>query len=121
MCDILFSNSDFGRLISFSGSSFTKAKPQHGFIKIARMATLRSIFLPLYAKWWMRQTSTRFFSFILFLYLVQMVNIIIFYTYSHKFSLNNSEVSSYHIFFLFVGILKNLSNISFLLYFFFLI
>ncbi|XP_066262455.1 protein phtf isoform X2 [Euwallacea similis] len=65
------------------GSSFTKAKPQHGFVKVTRMATSRWLFMPFYAKWWMRQTSAKFFTFILFLYLVQMLNIVsYFYIYT---------------------------------------
>lgn len=57
------------------GSSFTKAKPKHGFITVARHATLRLIFLPLYAKWWVNQTSGRTFAVFLLLYLSEFVNI----------------------------------------------
>lgn len=75
------------------GSSFTKAKPQHGFMKVARMATLRWLLMPLYANWWMRQTSGRFFSIILILYIVQMVNIVLYFVYTYTFSYSDFEVS----------------------------
>ncbi|KAL1492158.1 hypothetical protein ABEB36_012646 [Hypothenemus hampei] len=71
------------------GSSFTKAKPQHGFLKVAKMATLRCFFAPIYAKWWIRQTSYPFFFFILCLYFVQVMNVVIFYIYTH---LNNDNI-----------------------------
>lgn len=32
------------------GSSFTKAKPKHGIITVARLASLRFLLLPLYSK-----------------------------------------------------------------------
>lgn len=73
------------------GSSFTKAKPQHGFMKVARMATLRWLLMPFYANWWMRQTSGRFFSIILILYIVQMVNIVIYFVYTYTFSYSDFE------------------------------
>lgn len=75
------------------GSSFTKAKPQHGFMKVARMATLRWLLMPFYANWWMRQTSGRFFSIILILYIVQMVNIVLYFVYTYTFSYSDFEVS----------------------------
>ncbi|CAG9764623.1 unnamed protein product [Ceutorhynchus assimilis] len=84
-------NTDLIDLDLVRGSSFTKAKPQHGFLKVAKMATLRTLFLPIYAKWWIHQTSARFFMFILFLYIVQMINNIIFYLYLYKFPASNSE------------------------------
>lgn len=61
------------------GSSFTKAKPKHGFLTVARHATLRLIFLPLYAKWWVRQTSGKIFALFLLLYLSEFVNIGIYF------------------------------------------
>lgn len=76
------------------GSSFTKAKPQHGFMKVARMATLRWLLMPFYANWWMRQTSGRFFSIVLILYIVQMVNIVLYFVYTYTFSYSDFEVSA---------------------------
>lgn len=61
------------------GSSFTKAKPKHGFLTVARHATLRLIFLPVYSKWWVRQTSGKIFALFLLLYLSQLVNIAIYF------------------------------------------
>lgn len=73
------------------GSSFTKAKPQYGFFKVARMATLRSLFLPFYAKWWIHQTSVGFFTFIFCLYLVQLMNCIVYFLYSSRYTGSPTE------------------------------
>lgn len=43
-----------------------------------RLAVVRYLFLPLYAKWWVAQTSSRIFAFLLFLYVMQMLNWAIF-------------------------------------------
>uniref|UniRef100_A0A1B0CWJ2 PHTF1/2 N-terminal domain-containing protein n=2 Tax=Lutzomyia longipalpis TaxID=7200 RepID=A0A1B0CWJ2_LUTLO len=56
------------------GSSFPKAKPKQSLLTVFRLAVLRLIFLPLYAKWWVEQTSPRVFAFLLVLYLMQMMN-----------------------------------------------
>lgn len=61
------------------GSSFTKAKPKHGFLTVARHATLRLIFMPLYAKWWVKETSGKIFAVFLLLYLSEFVNIGIYF------------------------------------------
>ncbi|GAB0086776.1 Protein phtf [Sergentomyia squamirostris] len=54
------------------GSSFPKAKPKQSLLTVIRLAILRLLFLPLYAKWWVEQTSPRVFAFLLGLYLMQM-------------------------------------------------
>ncbi|XP_050297480.1 protein phtf [Anthonomus grandis grandis] len=79
-------NTDLIDLDLVRGSSFTKAKPQHGILKVTRLATVRSIFMPLYAKWWIHQTSVKFFTFLLFLYSMQFFNIVMFYMYSSSSS-----------------------------------
>ncbi|KAF2885534.1 hypothetical protein ILUMI_20684 [Ignelater luminosus] len=63
------------------GSSFTKAKPKHGFITVAKLATLRFFLLPLYSKWWVQQTSGKVFILLLSLYLLQLFNVSI-YSYN---------------------------------------
>ncbi|XP_048518401.1 protein phtf isoform X3 [Dendroctonus ponderosae] len=86
-------NTDLIDLDLVRGSSFTKAKPQHGFVKVARMATFRCFLMPFYAKWWIRQTSSIFFAFILFLYIVQTVNVAFFYMFTQSSAPNPLEVS----------------------------
>ncbi|XP_076251188.1 putative homeodomain transcription factor isoform X1 [Rhynchophorus ferrugineus] len=87
-------NTDLIDLDLVRGSSFTKAKPQHGFFKVARMATARCLFLPFYAKWWIRQTSSGFFAFIMLLYLVQMWNVVSYFIYTSLYCLGNTECLS---------------------------
>ncbi|ENN78978.1 hypothetical protein D910_11145 [Dendroctonus ponderosae] len=84
-------NTDLIDLDLVRGSSFTKAKPQHGFVKVARMATFRCFLMPFYAKWWIRQTSSIFFAFILFLYIVQTVNVAFFYMFTQSSAPNPLE------------------------------
>lgn len=70
----------------FSGSSFTKAKPKHGFIKVSKLATLRCIFLPFYGMWWIKQTSRYIFivGFILYTLLIINIFIYVWFTTSYK-------------------------------------
>lgn len=39
-----------------------------------RLAVLRYLFLPVYAQWWVKQTSANVFGLLLFLYTTQMIN-----------------------------------------------
>ncbi|XP_030758252.1 putative homeodomain transcription factor isoform X2 [Sitophilus oryzae] len=87
-------NTDLIDLDLVRGSSFTKAKPQHGFFKVTRMATLRCLLMPFYAKWWIRQTSSGFFAFTLFLYLVQLENIAAYYIYTSRYCDSSTEIVS---------------------------
>lgn len=54
------------------GSSFPKAKPKQGLGTVLKLSVLRYCFLPLYAKWWVAQTSPRVFTLLLLLYGLQM-------------------------------------------------
>lgn len=54
------------------GSSFPKAKPKQGFGTVLKLAFLRYFLLPLYARWWVEQTSPRVFTLLLCLYGLQM-------------------------------------------------
>lgn len=54
------------------GSSFPKAKPKQGLGTVIKLSVLRYFFLPLYAKWWVAQTSPRVFTLLLLLYGLQM-------------------------------------------------
>uniref|UniRef100_A0A1A9W9R9 PHTF1/2 N-terminal domain-containing protein n=1 Tax=Glossina brevipalpis TaxID=37001 RepID=A0A1A9W9R9_9MUSC len=56
------------------GSTFPKAKPKQSLLTVIYLAILRYLFLPLYAKWWVRQTSPNTFALLLFLYITQMIN-----------------------------------------------
>lgn len=54
------------------GSSFPKAKPKQGLGTVLKLSILRYCLLPLYARWWVEQTSPRVFTLLLFLYGLQM-------------------------------------------------
>ncbi|GLV45397.1 phtf [Carabus blaptoides fortunei] len=66
------------------GSSFPKAKPKHGIVTVTRLATLRLFFLPLYSRWWVEQTSARVFALLLILYILQLINIGVYFHNVHK-------------------------------------
>uniref|UniRef100_A0A1Q3FBD7 Putative homeodomain transcription factor n=2 Tax=Culex tarsalis TaxID=7177 RepID=A0A1Q3FBD7_CULTA len=57
------------------GSTFPKAKSKLSILTVIYLAALRLLFLPVYAKWWVRQTSPRVFILLLTLYLLQMINL----------------------------------------------
>lgn len=56
------------------GSTFPKAKPKQSLLTVLYLSLLRYFFLPLYARWWVKETSAKVFVLLLTLYLVQMVN-----------------------------------------------
>uniref|UniRef100_A0A1I8P8U4 PHTF1/2 N-terminal domain-containing protein n=1 Tax=Stomoxys calcitrans TaxID=35570 RepID=A0A1I8P8U4_STOCA len=72
------------------GSTFPKAKPKQSLTTVIRLSILRYLFLPLYAQWWVKQTSPNAFGLLFFVYMSQMVNWAV-YTYNVK------EGSSVHI------------------------
>lgn len=61
------------------GSSFPKAKPKHGLSTVACLALQRLLFLPLYRKWWIQQTSLTIFTLFLLLYSLQLINMGIYF------------------------------------------
>ncbi|XP_062543085.1 protein phtf isoform X2 [Armigeres subalbatus] len=57
------------------GSTFPKAKSKLSILTVIYLAALRLILLPIYAKWWVQQTSPTVFVLLLALYMLQMVNL----------------------------------------------
>lgn len=76
-----------------TGSTFPKAKPKQSLLTIIRLAVIRYLFLPLYAKWWVAQTSSKIFAFLLSLYVLQMMNWAI-YSYNVNRSQNKEANDS---------------------------
>ncbi|XP_016958676.1 protein phtf [Drosophila biarmipes] len=66
------------------GSTFPKAKPKQSLLTVIRLAILRYVLLPLYAQWWVRQTTPNAFAFILVLYLTQLSNWAIYVLHSSR-------------------------------------
>ncbi|XP_058829601.1 protein phtf isoform X2 [Topomyia yanbarensis] len=57
------------------GSTFPKAKSKLSILTVIYLAAVRLLFLPIYARWWVQQTSPRVFFLLLSLYLLQMINL----------------------------------------------
>uniref|UniRef100_A0A182PB82 PHTF1/2 N-terminal domain-containing protein n=1 Tax=Anopheles epiroticus TaxID=199890 RepID=A0A182PB82_9DIPT len=57
------------------GSTFPKAKSKLSILTVLYLAALRFLLLPLYARWWVQQTSPGVFLLLLTLYLLQMLNL----------------------------------------------
>ncbi|KAL7737707.1 hypothetical protein ACLKA6_006102 [Drosophila palustris] len=66
------------------GSTFPKAKPKQTLLTVIRLAILRYLLLPLYAQWWVKQTTPNAFGFILCLYLTQLFNWAIYIMHSNR-------------------------------------
>ncbi|XP_037806609.1 putative homeodomain transcription factor [Lucilia sericata] len=75
------------------GSTFPKAKPKQSLLTVIRLAVLRYLLLPLYAQWWVKQTSPNAFGLLLFLYITQMINWAV-YTFNVNRSESNDELIS---------------------------
>ncbi|CAH1176498.1 unnamed protein product [Phaedon cochleariae] len=84
-------NTDLIDLDLVRGSSFTKAKPKHGVIKVTKLATLRCLLFPFYGKWWITQTSKYVFGISLLLYISLVINTIIYLINNSTTSTVNSE------------------------------
>ncbi|ETN65220.1 hypothetical protein AND_003015 [Anopheles darlingi] len=73
------------------GSTFPKAKSKLSILKVLYLAALRCFLLPVYARWWVQQTSPGVFLLLLLLYLLQMLNLGI-YSYRSR-SVGGSQES----------------------------
>ncbi|XP_055538024.1 protein phtf isoform X2 [Wyeomyia smithii] len=73
------------------GSTFPKAKSKLSILTVVYLAALRLLFLPVYAKWWVQQTSPKVFILLLTLYLLQMVNLGIYSYNVNKPGMNQEE------------------------------
>lgn len=77
------------------GSSFPKAKPKQSLLTVLRLAVLRLIFLPIYARWWVQQTSRKIFACFLALYLLKMIKWAIFSYNVQRKAAEEENVSVY--------------------------
>lgn len=67
-----------------TGSTFPKAKPKQTLLTVIRLAILRYLLLPLYAQWWVKQTTPNAFGFILCLYITQLINWAVYIMHSNR-------------------------------------
>lgn len=56
------------------GSTFPKAKPKQSLVTVLYLSLLRFFLLPLYSRWWVKETSAKVFILLLSLYILQMTN-----------------------------------------------
>ncbi|XP_067631571.1 protein phtf isoform X2 [Eurosta solidaginis] len=76
------------------GSTFPKAKPKQSLFTVIRLAILRYFFLPVFAQWWVRQTSPNTFGLLLLMYITQMVTWAVYTFNVHRFGVYVSVTSS---------------------------
>uniref|UniRef100_A0A8D2Q4N7 Putative homeodomain transcription factor 1 n=1 Tax=Varanus komodoensis TaxID=61221 RepID=A0A8D2Q4N7_VARKO len=60
------------------GSTFAKAKPEIPWTSLTRKGLVRVVFFPLFSRWWIQVTSWRIFTWLLVLYLLQVVAIVLY-------------------------------------------
>ncbi|XP_077191051.1 protein PHTF1 isoform X2 [Paroedura picta] len=61
------------------GSTFAKAKPEIPWTSLTRKGIVRVVFFPFFSHWWIQVTSQRIFTWLLVLYLLQVVAIVLYY------------------------------------------
>ncbi|KAJ7331789.1 hypothetical protein JRQ81_013969 [Phrynocephalus forsythii] len=61
------------------GSTFAKAKPEIPWTSLTRKGLVRVVFFPFFSRWWIQVTSWRIFTWLLMLYLLQVVAIVLYY------------------------------------------
>lgn len=60
------------------GSAFAKAKPESPWTSLTRKGIVRVVFFPFFFRWWLQVTSKVIFSWLLLLYLLQVVSVVLF-------------------------------------------
>ncbi|KAL7048897.1 hypothetical protein ACKWTF_003521 [Chironomus riparius] len=65
---------DFIDIDLVRGSTFPKLKPKQSLIQVLYLSVLRYFFLPLFSRWWVKETSAKVFIVLLVLYFLQMIN-----------------------------------------------
>ncbi|XP_053249501.1 protein PHTF1 isoform X2 [Podarcis raffonei] len=61
------------------GSTFAKAKPEIPWTSLTRKGLVRVLFFPFFSQWWIQVTSWRIFTWLLALYLLQVIAIVLYY------------------------------------------
>ncbi|XP_034274974.1 protein PHTF2 isoform X2 [Pantherophis guttatus] len=74
------------------GSAFAKAKPESPWTSLTRKGIVRVVFFPFFFNWWLQVTSKVIFSWLLFLYLLQVAAIILFFTIQSPHNIPLTEV-----------------------------
>ncbi|XP_042689517.1 protein PHTF1 [Centrocercus urophasianus] len=61
------------------GSTFAKAKPEIPWTSLTRKGIVRVVFFPLFSQWWIQVTSQRIFTWLLVLYVMQVIAVILYF------------------------------------------
>ncbi|XP_066479339.1 protein PHTF1 isoform X2 [Tiliqua scincoides] len=61
------------------GSTFAKAKPEIPWTSLTRKGLVRVVFFPFFSQWWIQVTSRTIFTWLLLLYLLQVVAVALYY------------------------------------------
>lgn len=61
------------------GSTFAKAKPEIPWTSLTRKGIVRVVFFPLFSQWWIQVTSQRIFTWLLVLYLMQVIAVVLYF------------------------------------------
>ncbi|XP_018420079.1 PREDICTED: putative homeodomain transcription factor 1 [Nanorana parkeri] len=60
------------------GSTFAKAKPESPWTSLTRKGLVRVMLFPLFSRWWIRVTSPGVFTWLLALYILQVISIVLY-------------------------------------------
>lgn len=60
------------------GSTFAKAKPESPWTSLTRKGLVRVVLFPLFSRWWMGVTSPGVFTWLLALYIMQVISIVLY-------------------------------------------
>ncbi|XP_004935055.1 protein PHTF1 isoform X1 [Gallus gallus] len=61
------------------GSTFAKAKPEIPWTSLTRKGIVRVVFFPLFSQWWIQVTSQRIFTWLLVLYVMQVIAVVLYF------------------------------------------
>ncbi|XP_055584165.1 protein PHTF1-like isoform X13 [Falco biarmicus] len=61
------------------GSTFAKAKPDIPWTSLTRKGIVRVVFFPLFSQWWIQVTSQRIFTWLLVLYIMQVIAVVLYF------------------------------------------
>ncbi|XP_032566281.1 putative homeodomain transcription factor 1 isoform X2 [Chiroxiphia lanceolata] len=64
--------------VDLISSTFAKAKPEIPWTSLTRKGIVRVVFFPLFSQWWIQVTSQRIFTWLLVLYVMQVVAVVLY-------------------------------------------
>lgn len=74
------------------GSTYSKLKPKQSLIQVLYLSVLRYFFLPLFSRWWIKETSAKVFIVLFVLYFLQMINWAIYSIHAKKIADDDENI-----------------------------